>query len=174
MPSDVGEDWQGTAFGKGRLAMVFEGSWLISHLDTQFPNAHYGTVVPPKGPAGVGNLIFCVACAMSKNAKHPDAAWTLINYLTSEESQKAMMESGIALPSRVALKDSAYFKKNPRSATFLRGAARGARLFYWGVIGSVVNDQISQALEGIMKYNQSPSDAFRSAAAVVRSALASQ
>jgi len=29
LPSDVGEGWQGTVFGKGQFAMVYEGGWLM-------------------------------------------------------------------------------------------------------------------------------------------------
>lgn len=174
LPSDVGEGWQGTVFGKGQFAMVYEGGWLIPYLHDQFPNTKYGVALPPKGPGGEGNLIFTVAWGMSKNAKNPDAAWKVINFLTGAEAQQQVLESGFALPTRVALKDSDYFKNNPNSAVIFSGALHGAQPFYWGSVGSDVNDQIGKALERIMKENQAPADSFKDAADKVRTALKNQ
>ena len=174
LPSDVGEGWQGTVFGKGQFAMVFEGGWLIPYLHDQFPNTKYGVALPPKGPGGEGNLIFTVAWGMSKTTKNPDAAWKVINYLTGADAQKQVLESGFALPSRIALKDSDYFKNNLNSAVIFDGASHGARPFFWGAVGSDVNDQMGKALERIMKENAAPADSFKDAATKVRDALNNQ
>lgn len=171
LPSDVGEGWQGTVFGKGQFAMVYEGGWLIPYLREQFPNTQYGVVLPPAGPGGEGNLIFTVAWGISANTKNAAAAWKVVNFLTNEASQKTVLESGFALPSRVSLKDSDYLKNNPASAAIFRGSLEGARPYFWGAVGSDVNDQITKALERIYKENQSITDALAEAAAKIREAL---
>ncbi len=52
-PAEVGSSWTGDAFGRGSVAMVFEGGWLIPYLNTTFPGLGYGLAPLPLGPAGV-------------------------------------------------------------------------------------------------------------------------
>jgi multiple sugar transport system substrate-binding protein len=170
LPSDVGEGWQGTAFGKGNFAMVYEGGWLIPYLNQQFPDLKYSAVLPPKGPKGYGNLIFTVAYVISKNSKHPEAAWKVIEFITNEASQTTVLESGFALPSRAALINHPYFQSHPESATIFRGAT-GATPFMWGLYGSDVNEKMGQALERIYLKGQDPEASFRQAAQELREIL---
>lgn len=171
IPSDLGEGWQGTLFGKGQCAMVYEGGWLIPYLRDQFSNTHYGVVMPPAGPGGEGNLIFTVAWSISANTKNPEAAWRVVNFLTSEASQTTVLESGFALPSRKSLQNNEYLKNNPNSAAIFNGSFNGAHPFFWGRFGSDVNDQMGKALERIFKEKQSPADAMSQAAAAIRQAM---
>jgi len=171
MPSDLGEGWQGTLFGKGQCAMVYEGGWLIPYLRDQFPGTQYGVVLPPAGPAGEGNLIFTVAWGISANTKNAEAAWKVVNFLTNEASQKAVLESGFALPSRISLQESEYLKNNPNTAAIFRGALEGAKPFFWGAVGSDVNDQMGKALERVFKENQAVAEALQQAAKAIRKVL---
>ena len=170
LPSDVGEGWQGTAFGKGNFAMVYEGGWLIPYLNQQFPDLKYSAVLPPKGPKGYGNLVFTVAYVISRNAKNPEAAWKVIEFITNEASQTMVLESGFALPSRAALVDHPYFKDHPESATIFRGA-NGATPFMWGLYGSDVNEKMGQALERIYLKGQDPAESFQQAAQELRAII---
>lgn len=167
IPADIGVGWQGEGFGKGQLAMVYEGGWLIPYLKEQFPDLEYGVVQPPAGPKGEGNLVFTVAYSISKNSKHPEAAWKVINFLTNEESQTTVLQSGFALPSRVALTESEYLKNNPNVKAIWDGAAY-ATPFMWGLYGSDVNDQMGKALERIFLEDQSPADSMKQAAEETR------
>ncbi|MFO7584703.1 MAG: ABC transporter substrate-binding protein [Anaerolineales bacterium] len=167
-PADVGEGWQGTAFGKGQCAMVYEGGWLIPYLRDQFPDVNYGVVLPPAGPGGEGNLIFTVAWAISADTENPEAAWKVIEFLTSEESQQAVLESGFALPSRASLQDSEYLQSNPNSDAIFRGSFEGAQPFFWGAYGSDVNDQMGKALERVFLENQDVSESMKQAAEAIR------
>jgi multiple sugar transport system substrate-binding protein len=174
IPSDLGEGWQGTLFGKQQLGMVYEGGWLIPYLRDQFPSTQYGVALPPAGPGGEGNLIFTVAWGMSKNTQNPDAAWRVIEFLTNEASQQTVLESGFALPSRVSLQDSEYFTNNPNSAVIFEGALEGAKPFFWGAVGSDVNDQMGKALERVYAEDAPVADSMQQAADAVRGAIESQ
>lgn len=174
VPDQVGEDWQGTAFGKGNFAMVYEGGWLIPYLKEQFPEVDYGVVNPPAGPGGEGNLIFTVAYVISPNSEYPDAAWKLIEFLTNEESQTIVLESGFALPTRKALANSEYLANNAASATIFKGSYEGARPFMWGLVGSDVNDAMGKAIERIYLEGMSAANSLAQAAAAVREAIAAQ
>jgi multiple sugar transport system substrate-binding protein len=172
LPADVGEGWQGTVFGKGQFAMVFEGGWLIPYLNKQFPETKYGVVLPPAGPKGEGNLIFTVSYSISNNCKNPEAAWRVIQYLTSEAAQTKVLESGFALPSRISLQNSDYLKNNPASSAIFRGALEGAKPFVWGIVGSDVNEQMGKALERIYLENQAVDASLKQAAEVIRQKIA--
>ncbi len=171
-PADVGEGWQGTVFGKGQFAMVYEGGWLIPYLQQQFPTTQYGVVTPPAGPGGEGNLIFTVAWSISANTKNPEAAWRVVDFLSNEASQTTVLQSGFALPSREALENSDYLKNNAAAAAIFRGASEGARPFLWGLVGSDVNDQMGKALERVYLESQAVADALRQAAEVIRQKIA--
>lgn len=171
IPADLGEGWQGTLFGKGQLAMVYEGGWLIPYLKTQFPKTNYGVALPPKGKAD-GNLIFTVAYVMSKNTKVADAAWRVIDYLTGVKAQQKVLDSGFALPTRLSLQKSEYLAKNPASATIFNGALRGAQPFMWGLVGSDVNDQMGKALEQVYLKNTPVDEALKAAAKAIRVKIA--
>ncbi len=171
IPSDLGEGWQGTLFGKGQCAMVYEGGWLIPYLRDQFPGVKYGVVMPPAGPGGEGNLIFTVAWGISANTKNPDASWKVVEFLTSEASQATVLESGFALPSRQSLQNSDYLKNNPNSAAIFNGSFNGAQPFFWGAVGSDVNDQMGKAIERIFKEDQPVGDSLKQAAEAIRTAM---
>jgi multiple sugar transport system substrate-binding protein len=174
LPSDVGEGWQGTVFGKGQFAMVYEGGWLIPYLRDQFPSTQYGVVIPPAGPAGEGNLIFTVSWSISANTPNPDAAWRVVDFLTNETSQDTVLNSGFALPSRLSLQESDYLKNNAASAAIFSGAVNNAHPFFWGAVGSDVNDQMGKALERVYKEDQAVADAMAEAAAAIREAIQNQ
>src|SRR6185436_18883565 len=111
---------------------------------------------------------------MSKNTQNPDAAWRVINFLTNEASQQTVLESGFALPTRVSLQNSDYLTNNPNSAAIFEGALHGAKPFFWGALGSDVNDQMGKAIERIYAEDQPVADSFGEAADTVRGALSSQ
>jgi multiple sugar transport system substrate-binding protein len=170
VPADVGEGWQGTVFGKGQCAMVYEGGWLIPYLAQSFPDLKYGVALPPKGKAE-GNLIFTVSWSISKNTKNPEAAWKVIDFLTNAASQKTVLDSGFALPTRISLQGSDYLKNNPAAATIFNGSLHGAVPFYWGPAGNDVNDQIGKALERIALQNEAVDASLKEAADAIRKAI---
>jgi carbohydrate ABC transporter substrate-binding protein, CUT1 family (TC 3.A.1.1.-) len=82
-----------------------------------------------------------------------------------------VLESGFALPSRKSLQNSDYLKNNPNSAAIFNGSFFGAHPFFWGTVGSDVNDQMAKALERIFKENQPVPDPMQQAADSTRKPL---
>ncbi len=171
-PADVGEGWQGTVFGKGQCAMVYEGGWLIPYMTSSFPGVKYGVSRLPAGPVGKGNMIFTVSWSISKNTQVADAAWKVVEFLTNEESQTTVLQSGFALPTRVSLQNNEYFTNNANSAAIFNGAFDNAVPFYWGPAGSDVNDQMGKALDRIYLEDQPVADSMAQAAEAIRTAIA--
>jgi multiple sugar transport system substrate-binding protein len=166
----AGIDWPGAAFAKGKAAMVMEGGWLIPFMK-DYPAINWSATELPKGKSR-GNLTFTVGYSISAKSKNPDAAWTLLNYLTSLDNQKTVLHSGFALPTRKALASDPYFADHPAEAAIFAGSAY-AKPFSWGINSGKVADAIGAALERMLLGKQSVDDALKQADKEVADALAS-
>lgn len=119
-PADTGADWSGDALGRGDIGMVFEGNWAINFFNESYPDLNYGiSRLPSDGSEDT--LLFTVAYAMNSNAGNPDAAWRLIEYLTSQQGQSQLGEQSVAAPSREDAVD-AYLEANPQAQPLVDAA----------------------------------------------------
>ena len=121
-PSDVGASTGSEMFGQGKAAMVLEGTWAIPYLQETFPKLEFATAEVPTVNGKKGTMAYTVAYVMNKKAKHKDAAWQLIAYLTSQEGMKAWAKEGLALPTRKSVLAELGFVDNPLYAPFAKGA----------------------------------------------------
>lgn len=144
-PSEVGSSWSGDAFGRQDAAMAFEGSWLTPYLQTTFPDLPYGVAELPKGPAGRSNFLFTVAYVIPQSSKHVDAAWQLIEFLTSEEAQSQVT---FALPSREAISRQ-YVAAHPEYRPILEAAAY-AQPYDFGPQGPRITERLGVALQEVL------------------------
>jgi multiple sugar transport system substrate-binding protein len=143
-PSEVGSSWTGDAFGRGNVAMAWEGGWLVPYLRETFPKLPYGVAPLPKGPAGRSNFLFTVAYAIPRTTAHPEAAWRLVEHLTSPEAQARVT---FAIPSRKA-EAAAYVRRDPVYAPIVAGA-EGAMPFAFGAKSGRVKDRLGVAVQEI-------------------------
>jgi len=163
-PGDVGAGWDGDAFGKQQVAMTFEGGWMIPFMTQSFPNVQYGIAPVPAAPNGKrGNLLYTNAWAAYSGTKYPDAAWKLIQFLTSAGHQGDVLHDGFALPTIKSLANDPYFKQNPGVAVLQQGADQGTADFY-GAADSEVHTEVANALTAIMLGKSSVKDALNTAA----------
>ena len=95
-----------------------------------------------------------------------------MDFLTNPDSQKTVLESGFALPTRLSLKDSDYLKNNAAAATIFNGSLHGAVPFYWGPAGTDVNDQMGKALGRIFLQNEAVDASLKEGADAIRKAIA--
>ncbi len=89
-PSLVDAGWGGEAFGTGRAAMAMEGNWVINFLLQNYPELNWGATELPAGEAGKATMAFTVCYgvgAATNETGTNEAAWQLVNFLTSEEGQ---------------------------------------------------------------------------------------
>ncbi|MNX90433.1 putative arabinose-binding protein precursor [compost metagenome] len=161
-PSEVGSSWAGDAFGREQAAMAFEGSWLTPYLAESFPRLGYGISQLPRGPAGRSNFLFTVAYVIPQSARHPEAAWQLIEYLTSESAQERIT---FALPSRKAV-SARFVARHPRYRPILEAAAY-AQPYAFGPQGNRVNDRLGLAVQEVLLGVKSPQQALVDAAAAI-------
>jgi len=84
----------------GKIAMLIDGSWALQELSNlKFP---VGVAVLPKFKEAVthGQAHLHVASA---HTKHPDEAWKLIKFLSSEDYQLQNVKAGLWMPNRISL-----------------------------------------------------------------------
>ena len=170
MPADLGQGWGGGAFQAEKVATCLEGAWLIGSLKDNAPNLQYGATYLPKCPktGKRGNFIFTVAWSMNKNSAKKDAAFKVLEVLTSPEVQQWVLERGLAIPSRTALADNPYFKKNDPAAKaneiVFKGASSGNVLpFSFRQYGGDWMNPINEALSLVMSGQSGVDQAIREA-----------
>jgi multiple sugar transport system substrate-binding protein len=97
LPSDLGGGSCGQAIADGRLAIAFEGNWLLPIIKDS--GISY-SIHPMPSNVRRGNLAFTVAYGIASSSQHMQAAWTLLSYLTGRDGMHLWINSGVALPSR--------------------------------------------------------------------------
>ncbi|MCA1991782.1 MAG: ABC transporter substrate-binding protein [Coleofasciculus sp. S288] len=123
LPSDVGTNSGSEMFGQGKASMVLEGSWLLLYLQETFPNLEFATAEVPSLGRTKGTMAYTVAYVMNKKAKHKDAAWALISYLTGKEGMEAVAKMAPVLPARKSVLSELGYDRNPLYAPFIKGAS---------------------------------------------------
>lgn len=151
-PADAGASWPGEALSKGLAAIVFEGNWVFPFLQGNAPDLQFGISELPQGPAGKGNLAFTVSFSIYADTQVPDAAWTLVNYLTGPEGMGQWVSLGLAMPSRVELAQS-WSEQFPERAPFL-AAGDYATGWQLGVGGNAFYNDANAELQGLFAGEQ--------------------
>jgi multiple sugar transport system substrate-binding protein len=109
-------------FAQGKVAMATTGFWGIGGLKDATFNWDISPLFQNKKPATV---LFGSGFAISKDCKNPDAAWKVIDFLTSEEGQMPIVENLQDAPVNIAVLNSDAFLKASWSETPLNMVAMG-------------------------------------------------
>jgi multiple sugar transport system substrate-binding protein len=144
-PDKLGSGWCGEAFGKEKVAIAFEGNWMLGYLKDTFPNLRYTLAPLPRGKTR-GNLAFTVSYAMARDSKNKAAAWTLLRYLTGRVGMKKWTSLGFALPARSDVKavpGRGAFVRYPR---FTHGW--GNQVDFRHVWNEVANNELTAVIQG--------------------------
>lgn len=119
--SDVGAKTGGEMLGKGKVAMVIEGSWVIPFLRENFPQMEFGTAEVPRINGRPGTMMLTVAYVMNRESKHKQAAWELIAHLTGQEGMAKWASAGLVLPTRRSVAEKLGYQRDPLKAAFIAG-----------------------------------------------------
>jgi multiple sugar transport system substrate-binding protein len=158
-PGEVGAKYVEEAFGRRMGAMCLLAGWGIAYLEESNPDVKYGIATMPRGPKTASNLLFSVAYSIPQSSKHPEAAWELIEFLTSAAAQSRVT---FAIPSRRATSES-YVATHPLHRALLDGA-KLARPYEFGAKGTRVEACISVAMQQVFIGGRSSHDALADAA----------
>ncbi|MCY7323477.1 MAG: ABC transporter substrate-binding protein [Phormidesmis sp. CAN_BIN36] len=121
-PSDVGASSGDDMLGQGKVAMLLSGAWSIPYFKETFPNLKFATAEVPTINGRKGTMAYTVAYVMNRKSIHKEAAWKLIEYLTSEATMKTSGSQGFALPSRRSVLAKLTSDRNSLYAPLIAGA----------------------------------------------------
>jgi len=143
-PDKLGAGWCGEAFGKGKVAIAFEGNWMLGYLKDTFPSLGYKLAPLPKGKTR-GNLAFTVSYAMATDSKNKPAAWTLLSYLTGRTGMKKWTSLGFALPARSDVKPVAGRGAFVRYPQFTHGWGNQVNFRH---VWDTANNELTAVIQG--------------------------
>lgn len=123
-PKALSAGWAGEAFGKGQVAMTFEGNWIKGAMQSDYPNIKYTVNPMPTGPKGAGTLMFTQCWGISAKTKYQDAAIKFVEAMTAKDQQLTFAKAFGVMPSRQSAKDQ-YTAQFPTDKAFIDGAANG-------------------------------------------------
>ncbi|MBC8330784.1 MAG: sugar ABC transporter substrate-binding protein [Anaerolineae bacterium] len=143
-------------FRSGNLGMFQNGRWATPGIRTV--EFEWDVVGLPAGPAEhPGNWLFWGAYVVNANTPHPEAAWELVQALTTAEVQGVVAELGANIPSRVseeALDAFLAFTPPANNQAFLDGLANSPTAEgplwagSWPDFVSVMDTAVSSLLTG--------------------------
>jgi multiple sugar transport system substrate-binding protein len=106
-PEEQNTEAMTALFGQGRLSMMFGNHALVPRL-ANTPNLSWDVAPLPTGrmPANVaGGAGFTI----SERSPNKDAAWQLVEFLTSYKAQAIFAESGVITPARRSVRENSIF-----------------------------------------------------------------
>jgi multiple sugar transport system substrate-binding protein len=112
-------------FEIGRVAMQYDGEWRTAFIKAEHPEVQYTTAPFPAAdsqPAqyGSGSIAGDIV-AIPRGSKHPDEAWLLVKYLTTDTDALVGLSNRLEnLPTTKAANASPKIAKNPHFAPFLK------------------------------------------------------
>jgi multiple sugar transport system substrate-binding protein len=172
--SDVGAGWPGEAFGKKRAVGVSEGGWIVPYLDDPkngFQDVKYAAAPLPVGPkGGKGDLIFTNAYAATTKTQFPKAAAALVVFLSGGENQRAVMETGFALPTLKSFKGDPYFASHPNDAVLFDALTYGT-VDWYGPKNDKITTALNDALQRVFKGQADPKASLDQAASEINDLL---
>lgn len=143
-----------------KVPMMISGGWATGYLKE---NGKYIDWKMTKLPIGKTEhtVLFTVAYVMTRNTKNPELGAHFIDFMTSEKSQRMVVDSGLAVPTRKAVADY-YIEKNPELGANPE-QAKNATVYNLGVHTPKIAELMTDAGEKIRLWGLSAEDALKEA-----------
>ncbi len=120
--ANLGTNSPDPLFAQGKVAMATTGFWGIGGLKDATFNWDITPLFQNKKPATV---VFGSGFAITKDCENPDAAWKVIEFLTSEEGQMPIVEAKEDAPANINVLSGDAFLNQSWSAKPINMAALG-------------------------------------------------
>jgi multiple sugar transport system substrate-binding protein len=150
-------------FIAGNVGMFLNGRWATPNMLAQ-AEFNWDVAEVPAGPAGQSNFLFWGAYVMNANTEHPEAAWQLMQELTSVEAQSQVSALGTNLPSRVseeavqAFLDSTPELNNMAFVNALQNYAVAEAPLWKGDFGQINWNTVEPAIAQVLTGEITPAD----------------
>lgn len=109
------------AFVTGKVAMQYNGPWMLNFYKSYGDELEFGVVPPPAGPNGdQGSVMGGFGLAIPSGAQHPDEAWEFIKWWLAEPAN-ALEWSKVSgnIPGNLAALEDPYFQEDPYLKPFV-------------------------------------------------------
>ncbi|MBI5078397.1 extracellular solute-binding protein, partial [Candidatus Saganbacteria bacterium] len=137
-------------FNSGACAMYFDGPYEIKTLTRPAAEGgagdslaakNFSVIGYPRGPKGRFTFVGGSTLAIFKQARHKEAAFTVIKYLTSKVPEIEYAKTSGFLPARVEAFDDPYFAAEPNRRVFI-GAVYYGKTYpsipSWGLLEPIL------------------------------------
>jgi multiple sugar transport system substrate-binding protein len=172
-----------STFMAGKAAIWFEATSLQPWLEDPKRSTIAGKVgyaPPPKGPCGRYGAMAGWAMGIPVEAKHKDAAWALIAYMTSKEMAPVYAAKGGVISRNSSLDDPTYVAQNPDFVKALKASyeaaanltAKGEKWVPPTDVATRLHERIGSHAGNALLGKATPEEAVRAAAVEVRDILA--
>jgi len=99
-------------FVADKIGIFFDGPWYIGIMRGTYPDAEV-TVAPMPRDVKQGSIAGGTAMCISSQSKHPDEAWKLIEYLTTDEALTGWAIAFAHFPPNKAAMEEDFIKNDP-------------------------------------------------------------
>jgi multiple sugar transport system substrate-binding protein len=161
--AEAGSSTMSQLFVQGKLAMVLNGRWAVP-LYRQNLKFKWNIAPFPKGPAGSIVDADASGWVISRQSKHPEQAWKLIEFLASRKASEAFTRPGLIIPARKDVAQSEIFlspNQSPKAAHYFLDALETGKptpaVPYWNEMLEVLN----RSLEPVWEGRQSAQDSLK-------------
>lgn len=152
--AEAGSSTMSQLFVQGKLAMVLNGRWAVP-LYRQNLKFKWNIAPFPKGPAGSVVDADASGWVISRQSKHPEQAWKLIEFLASRKASEAFTRPGLIIPARKDVAQSPVFLSPdlpPKDAIYFLDALQTGKptpaIPYWNEMLEVLNRSLEPVWDG--------------------------
>jgi ABC-type glycerol-3-phosphate transport system substrate-binding protein len=121
----MGQEFESSnPFEKGKVAMAVDGEWRTKFIQTEAPKLDYATSPVPVDDARAntfgGGFVTGTIIGIPRGAKHAQAAWEFVKYLTTTTDALVTFANGLGnVPSTIPALASPNLRLPPQFHTFL-------------------------------------------------------
>lgn len=121
----MGQEFEASnPFEKGKVAMAVDGEWRTKFMQDEAPKVQYDTSPVPvnddRQNTYGGGFITGTIIGIPRGAKHTDAAWQFVKYLTTDTDALVTFANGLGnVPSTIPALSSPKLALPPQFQTFL-------------------------------------------------------
>lgn len=109
------------AFVTGRVAMQYNGPWMLNFYKSYGDDLDFGVVLPPAGPNGdTGSVMGGFGLAIGATTQYPDEAWEFIKWwVATPENALLWAQTSSNIPGLLETLEDPYFAEDEYLSAFV-------------------------------------------------------
>jgi multiple sugar transport system substrate-binding protein len=153
------------AFVTGRVAMQYNGPWMLNFYKSYGDQLDFGVVPPPAGPNGdTGSVMGGFGLAISSTTAHADAAWEFVRWwVATAENALLWAQTSNNIPGFLETLEDPYFAEDEYLSAFIQTLRIAKIRPPVPGYSPMEVDALIPNLQLFVTGNQSAADALRSA-----------